>query len=380
MGFSQMKLFSQTELSKKVGWGEESGRRWIKMFEFYLPHTKKGNTKLYNQDSYKILLIIKTLSEKNFTSTQILEVFNENGLPKNDNELQQIINSKRTLNQIDSIIYESIPLPKEFIIPILNSLKNKRVCISSELNSKVAKQLELSDNQVSFTYPDSRESMFTSRMRAARYSLLKQEYIQEVNKLTYQITNKGHKLLEESSEEIIDEINELEKVIDPFEIILENVEEIENELIEKLLEELKKAQWRRLETIVVELLTAMGYGDGQVTQRTNDGGLDGIIKEDKLGLDNIYVQAKRWENSVGRPDIMSFSGALDAKAARKGIFITTSNFTSGAEEYVERLESKKIILIGGKRLARLMIENNIGVNIKRNIAVKEIDFPYFEGE
>jgi restriction system protein len=186
--------------------------------------------------------------------------------------------------------------------------------------------------------------------------------------------------LNDNSKEINDEIEELEKFIDPFEVIEDKVEEIEDELINKLVDELKKGHWRRLETIVVELLTAMGYGDGQVTEKTNDGGLDGIIKEDKLGLDNIYVQAKRWENTVGRPEVMSFSGALDAKGARKGIFITTSNFTKGAEEYVERLESKKIILIGGKKLARLMIENDIGVSIKKKFVVKEVDFSYFEGE
>lgn len=217
-------------------------------------------------------------------------------------------------------------------------------------------------------------------MRASRYSLKKQDYIEEVSKFTYQITEHGLALLNDNSEEINEEIEELEKFIDPFEVIQDKVEEIEDELITKLVDELKKAHWRRLETIVVELLTAMGYGDGQVTEKTNDGGLDGVIKEDKLGLDNIYVQAKRWENTVGRPDVMSFSGALDAKGARKGIFITTSNFTKGAEEYVERLESKKIILIGGKKLARLMIENNIGVSVKKKFVVKEVDFSYFEGE
>lgn len=371
---------NQTELSGLVGWNEESGRRWIKIFEDYLPYTKKGKTKLYNHDSITTLFTIKKLSEKNFTSSQILEIFKEYELPINDEELNNIISSKFTLNNYEQSIYDSIPSPKEFIIPILSSLKDKKTCIASKLNTLVANHFNLTDEQLSFTYPDSREYMFTSRLRAARYSLLKQNYIEEINKLTYQITDKGIVLLNESSEEIKEEIEELEKVIDPLEIILESVEEIETALINKLVEELKKAHWRKLEIIVIDLLTAMGYGDGRVTEKTNDGGLDGVIKEDKLGLDNIYVQAKRWEQAVGRPDVMSFSGALDAKGARKGIFITTSNFTQGAEEYVERLESKKIILIGGKKLARLMIENNIGVSTKKKIVVKEIDFSYFEGE
>jgi restriction system protein len=259
-------------------------------------------------------------------------------------------------------------------------MRDKKPYMSSMLNEGVAEYFSLSEAQLSIAYPDSKEFIFTHRMRASRYSLKKQDYIEEVSKFTYQITEHGLALLNDNSEEINEEIEELEKFIDPFEVIQDKVEEIEDELITKLVDELKKAHWRRLETIVVELLTAMGYGDGQVTEKTNDGGLDGVIKEDKLGLDNIYVQAKRWENTVGRPDVMSFSGALDAKGARKGIFITTSNFTKGAEEYVERLESKKIILIGGKKLARLMIENNIGVSIKKKFVVKEVDFSYFEGE
>ncbi len=121
----------------------------------------------------------------------------------------------------------------------------------------------------------------------------------------------------------------------------------------------------RPEDIVVELLTVMGYGDGKVSKRTNDEGLDGVIKEDKLGLDKIYVQAKRYaaNNSVGRDVVQSFSGALDGKGARKGVFITTSYFTDNARKYAERLEAKKIILIDGMELSKLMIDHNVGVDI-----------------
>ncbi|WP_332694716.1 restriction endonuclease [Halalkalibacter lacteus] len=116
---------------------------------------------------------------------------------------------------------------------------------------------------------------------------------------------------------------------------------------------------------MVELLTVMGYGDGKVSKRTNDEGLDGVIKEDKLGLDKIYVQAKRYaaNNSVGRDVVQSFSGALDGKGARKGVFITTSYFTDNARKYAERLEAKKIILIDGMELSKLMIDHNVGVDI-----------------
>ena len=371
---------SQIALSRRVGWSEGNGRRWIKIFKDYIPVLIDGRNKLYNEESYKVLLTIKTMSEKNINSSEILEIFSENGIPTTDRELEEVIESKSKLNGFDQTIVDSIPTSKELIIPLLNVMRDKKPYMSSMLNEGVAKCFSLSEVQMSISYPDSKEFIFTQRMRASRYSLKKQDYIEEVSKLTFQITEYGLALLNDNSEEINEEIEELEKFIDPFEVIEDKVEEIEDELITKLVDELKKGHWRRLETIVVELLTAMGYGDGQVTEKTNDGGLDGIIKEDKLGLDNIYVQAKRWENTVGRPEVMSFSGALDAKGARKGIFITTSNFTKGAEEYVERLESKKIILIGGKKLARLMIENDIGVSIKKKFVVKEVNFSYFEGE
>ncbi|UOE57305.1 restriction endonuclease [Cytobacillus oceanisediminis] len=161
---------------------------------------------------------------------------------------------------------------------------------------------------------------------------------------------------------------------------MEQVKEIEGELIENIIEYLNKAHWRRLETIVVELLTTMGYGDGEVTGKTNDGGFDGIIKEDRLGLDNIYVQAKRWGKPVGSPDVQGFAGALIGKGARKGIFITTSSFTKSARDFADKLESMKIILIDGTQLAKLMIENNIGVSSKKKLIIKEVDFSYFEGE
>lgn len=371
---------TQIALSKRIGWSEGNGRRWIKIFKEYIPVLIDGRNKLYNEESYRVLLIIKTLNEKNFSSNQILGIFKDNGVPSTDRELEDIIESKTILSEFDQKVVESIPSSKEMIIPILIVMKDKKMYTGSMLNVGVAEYFSLSEAQLSIAFPDNKEFIFTHRMRASRYSLIKQDYIKEVSKLNYQITDHGLALLNDNTEEINEEIEELEKVVDPFEIIQDKVEEIEDELITKLVDELKKGHWRRLENIVVELLTAMGYGDGQVTERTNDGGLDGIIKEDKLGLDNIYVQAKRWENTVGRPEVMSFSGALDAKGARKGIFITTSTFTKGAEEYVDRLETKKIILIGGKKLARLMIENDIGVSIKKRFVVKEVDFSYFEGE
>lgn len=126
----------------------------------------------------------------------------------------------------------------------------------------------------------------------------------------------------------------------------------------------------------------MGYGGslkdaGQAVGRSGDGGIDGIIKEDRLGLDQIYVQAKRWANTVGRPEIQAFAGSLEGHRARKGVFITTSHFSSEARDYVTRIE-KRIVLIDGEELAGLMMDFGVGVTEVASYHVKKVDPDYFE--
>ena len=123
----------------------------------------------------------------------------------------------------------------------------------------------------------------------------------------------------------------------------------------------------------------MGYGEFFETSKSGDGGIDGVINEDKLGLDKIYIQAKRWEGSVGRPEIQKFAGALQGVRARKGIFITTSSYTADAKEYVKNIDSK-IVLIDGKQLAGLMIDHNIGVTRIQTYELKRLDSDYFVEE
>ena len=125
----------------------------------------------------------------------------------------------------------------------------------------------------------------------------------------------------------------------------------------------------------------MGYGGsrkeaGQVVGKSGDAGIDVIIKEDKLGLDAIYIQAKKWDNVISRPEIQKFVGALQGQRARKGIFITTSRFSNDAVEYSEKIDSK-VILIDGKQLARLMIENDVGVSLINTYHVRRVDSDYF---
>lgn len=150
------------------------------------------------------------------------------------------------------------------------------------------------------------------------------------------------------------------------------------------LKPLNKSLDHKFEHLVVELLVAMGYGDsrkdaGEAVGRSGDGGIDGIIKEDRLGLDAIYLQAKKWEGTVGRPVVQAFAGSLMGHNARKGVLITTSQFSPDALDYVTRIE-KKIVLIDGEELASLMIDYGIGVTIDATYEIKRLDADYFEEE
>lgn len=175
------------------------------------------------------------------------------------------------------------------------------------------------------------------------------------------------------------------EIIDPEEQLEKAYDSLNQTLASDLLEQIKTASPQFFEKLVVDLMIAMGYGGsrqdaGEATQYTNDGGIDGIIKEDALGLDSIYLQAKRYtENTVGRPEIQKFAGALDMNRAKKGVFITTSRFSNDAHEFVTMIE-KKIVLIDGERLAELMIEYNLAVTTKQTYAIKAIDSDYFNEE
>lgn len=162
---------------------------------------------------------------------------------------------------------------------------------------------------------------------------------------------------------------------------------IKESLIDELLEKLKDVNFYKFENIVVDLIIKMGYGGSKseakqsLTKRGSDEGIDGIINEDRLGLDRIYVQAKRWkDNNVSRPEVQKFAGALDGQGATKGIFITTSNFTKEAIDFSENLYNKKIILIDGYKLAELMIEFNVGISTEVIYEIKKIDSDYFLDE
>ena len=159
-----------------------------------------------------------------------------------------------------------------------------------------------------------------------------------------------------------------------------NYQQIRRELAIELLQKIKDNTPTFFEELVVDLLVKMGYGgsreDAEAVGRGGDGGIDGIINEDRLGLDVIYVQAKRWEGNVSRPEIQKFAGALQGQRARKGVFITTSNFTREATGYVDTIDSK-IVLIDGNQLAQLMIDHDVGVSVEKTYEIKRVDSDYF---
>jgi len=156
-------------------------------------------------------------------------------------------------------------------------------------------------------------------------------------------------------------------------------------LAKELLERVQAASPTFFEETVVKLLVAMGYGGsladaGQRIGRAGDGGIDGIIKEDRLGLDVVCIQAKRWEGKVGRPVVQGFVGSMDYYRARKGVLLTTSSFSAEALDYVNRIEGKKVVLIDGETLADLMIDYNVGVAVADTYLVKRVDFDFFNEE
>ena len=167
----------------------------------------------------------------------------------------------------------------------------------------------------------------------------------------------------------------------PEETLESSYQSLRRALAQELLERIKGCPPRFFEKLVVDLLVAMGYGGsrkdaGQAVGQSGDGGIDGIIKEDKLGLDVVYIQAKRWDGTVGRPVVQAFAGSLEGQRARKGVLITTSQFSQDAKDYVNRIE-KKIVFIDGEQLAQLMIDHNMGATEVATYTVKKVDLDYF---
>jgi restriction system protein len=297
------------------------------------------------------------------------------------------------------------------MLPLLEHAAGRGGEISTgEAVDALATSLGLTEDDLKQMLPSGIQPTFVNRVGWAATYMKKAGLLESTRRGYYRITQRGCDLLKKkppkinvkllsqfpefkqfqglkgtrSGEKAKDSGNTLDFAgTTPSEALEKAYENLMDELAEDLLNKLKQTNPAFFERIVVELLVKMGYGGsradaGKAIGRSGDGGIDGIIKEDKLGLDVVYIQAKRWDsNSVGRPDVMQFAGALQLQKANKGIFITTSRFTEEARSYVAQI-GNKIVLIDGEQLAQLMIDNDVGVSTVSLYPVKKIDSDYFD--
>lgn len=302
-----------------------------------------------------------------------------------------------------------MPIPdfQTFMRPLLSTISNGLEHDLKEVKTSLIKEFFVTEEEQQIKIPSERAYLFDNRLGWANTYLKKAGLIASQRRGFLQITEQGKtflnihpiqikvsdlKSIEEfksfhttkdtnTTKEIVEiSIEDTEK--SPEEIIDSAYDLIFNGLVVELLSTIKSCTPLFFEKLVVDLLITMGYGGsrkeaGTAIGKSGDGGIDGIINEDKLGLDSIYIQAKRWENTVPLKEIRDFAGSLLSKKARKGVFITTSDFPRSAYDFVNSIEPK-IILIDGEKLAALMIEHDVGVTVKDSYIIKGIDNDYFE--
>ena len=299
-----------------------------------------------------------------------------------------------------------IPDFQKIMLPLLTILSDGLEHSTVETNEKLAKLFGLTDEELNQFLPSGVAKTFPNRVAWAKSHFKMAGLLENTKRSYFKITESGKKLLEEYPNEINLKIlktlptyqertgrtkdESLSSDIDtqtsatPEEVLENSYLKIRKNLSQELLLKIKSCSPSFFESLVVELLVKMGYGGsikdaGQSIGRSGDGGIDGIIKEDRLGLDVIYIQAKRWENVVGRPEIQKFIGALAGQGAKKGVFITTSRYTNEARDYQPRNDTK-IVLIDGEQLADLMIDFNLAVSTANTFEIKRIDNDYFGEE
>jgi len=298
-----------------------------------------------------------------------------------------------------------IPDYQSIMLPLLKFAGDKKEHSIREAIEHIANIFNLSEEERREVLPSGQQYIINNRVGWARTYLKKAGLLKSTKRSYFKITDLGLEVLQKTPKEInvkfleqfpqfIEfrnlrrEKGEEEKEEDltqtPQELLEYGYQRIKKDLASELLNLVKQTSPRFFEKLVVELLTKMGYGGslkdaGKAIGQSGDGGIDGIIKEDKLGLDVIYIQAKRWENVVGSKEVRNFVGSLAGQKANKGVFITTSSFTKDALEYVKTIPHK-VILIDGEMLAQLMIENDVGVSKITSYDIKKIDSDYFEEE
>ena len=302
-----------------------------------------------------------------------------------------------------------IPDYQTLMLPLLKLVSNGQAHQYRNLIESMAVQFEVADAERKELLASGNQSIFDNRVGWAKTYLKKAGLIDSPKRATFIITELGRQALAKNPDRIdtkylrqfpafldflkSSRINNDNDVVET--VSIDNYEQTPEELLDKVYQQIRKSLASELltkiidlsptffERLVVELLVKMGYGGsindaGKAMGKSGDEGIDGTIKEDKLGLDIIYIQAKRWKpgNVVGRPELQKFVGALAGQGAKKGIFITTSNFTKDARDYIPRNETK-IVLIDGEHLAQLMIDYNLGCTSQQTYELKKIDGDYF---
>jgi restriction system protein len=296
-----------------------------------------------------------------------------------------------------------IPDYQSIMLPLLKYAEDSKEHRIRDAIDQLAEEFRLSEEERKELLPSGQQAIFGNRVGWARTYLKKAGLLNSEKKGYFAITQRGLAVLRERPTSIdvnfltrYEEFNdflhgkqaediELDKSkseqLDPKESLEIAYQQLYDELVSEILSAVKKCSPTFFESIVIDVLTKMGYGGsradaGKAVGKSHDGGIDGIIKEDRLGLDVIYIQAKRWEGTVARPEIQKFAGALIGKKAKKGVFITTSNFSREAMEYADF--TGNIVLVDGEMLSRLMIEYDVGVSKMKSYDVKKIDTDYFE--
>ena len=299
----------------------------------------------------------------------------------------------------------AIPVFQQITLPLLQLLEDKQEHSLRQIIDSLISGFNVTQEELHELLPSGKQAIFDNRVGWARTYLKKAGLIESTRRGFFRITQRGLKVLQQNPAKIdvkfLEQFEEFrafqstrrerpaqpgqeEPETTPEEALANAYQDLKNNLAGELLQQLKASSPTQFENIVIDLLVAMGYGGSRkeaakAIGRSGDEGIDGIINEDRLGLDVIYVQAKRWDGTVGRPEIQKFAGALQGQHAKRGIFITTSNFSREATDFASRVDNK-IVLIDGDTLVQYMIDHNVGVTASVNYEVKKIDLDYFTEE
>lgn len=301
-----------------------------------------------------------------------------------------------------------MPVPdyQTLMLPLLRLASEGKAKSIAEAQAQLSGQFGLSESDRALRLPSGKQTVISNRTGWASFYLMKAGLIEKPKHGVFFITQAGKDALAKNPTVVdLDFLLQYQQFRDfyqkagvpaqanpesavnaapktPDEVLQAAFATLHNDLVAEVLDRLSKVTPDFFEQVVVELLVAMGYGGsrqdaGEKLGKSGDGGIDGVIKEDQLGLDAIYIQAKRWQGVVGRPEIQKFVGALQGQKARKGVFMTTSGFTAEAIEYVTKIESK-VVLLDGPRIANLMIDHDVGVSRVSTFLVKRVDSDYFD--